>query len=236
MKTRVTKKLAALLVVLCMAAGLAACGGGGTAAESSPYAGKYISVAGEMMGIVLSGDDISGFSMELKDGGKGSMEFNGSSGSMKWSEADGTITIEIEGQTLEGTVGEDTIVFEDFMEMGITLTMAKEGTDAASASYLSEGDQAMIGTWQSTAVADVLGDDLSATYDPNGLTMVFNDDHSVDITLNGEALPSQHWSNLDTYGSLDDSDYDFSWELADGVLSVDTYIGDEYVTYTCSLS
>lgn len=237
MKTTLTKKISALLLVLCMAAGLAACGGGGgTAAESSPYAGKYISVAGEMLGIVLSGDDISGFSLELKDGGKGTLDADGTSDSIKWSEAEGKLTIEVEGETIEGTFGEDTIVFEDFMGMGLTLTMAKEGTDAASASYLSESDEAMLGTWQSYEVLDILGDDASAQYDPNGLTMVFKDDRTVDITCNGESIDAQNWSNLDTWGSLEDSEYDFTWDLEDGVLSVDTQIGEDYVTYHCSLS
>ena len=229
------KKLAALALALCMALGLAACGGGGTAG-SSPYAGRYISVAGEMMGIVLSGDDIAGIALELKDGGKGTMEANGAKDGIKWSETEGAVTIEVDGEKLAGTFGEDTIVFDDFLGSGMKLTLAREGTAAADASYLSESDQAMVGTWQSNAVANILGDDASEAYDPKGLTMVFNDDHTVDITLNGEALPAQHWSNLDTYGSLDDSDYDFSWNLADGVLSVDTRVDDEFVTYTCSLS
>lgn len=247
MKTRMARKLTAILIVLCMAAGLAACGGNATKAEGSPSdgedtaaesfscAGKYISVAGEMAGIVLSGDAVSGFSMDLKDGGKGSMEVDGSSTSLEWSEAEGAVIIEIEGETMNGTIGEDTIVFEDFMGMGLTLTMAKEGTEAASASYLSESDQAMVGTWQSNGVLDVLGDDASAEYDPNGLTMVFNDDHSVDITLNGKALPQQQWVNLESWGSLKDSDYSFTWELEDGVLSVDTLLGENAVTFQCSI-
>lgn len=232
------KKTSAALVFLCMVLGLASCGGGdapGGAAETSPYVGRYISVAGEMFGMVVT-EEIQGITMELKDGGKGTVEVEGSKDSMNWTETDGIISIVVGGETLEATAGEDVLVFEDFMGMGMKLTMAKEGSAAASASYLSEDDQTMIGTWQSYEVADILGDDASGSFDPNGLTMVFGENHRVDITIEGETIPQLAWSNLDNWGSVDEDDYDFTWNLEDGVLSVETQIGDEWLTYRCELS
>lgn len=108
---------------------LAGCGGGG---ELTGHEGKYVSVAGEAMGITLTGEDIEGWSIELKAGGKGSMEVNGTSAGIKWSLEGETITIKVQGEEITGTIANDVITVDDVLGSGMKLTFAKEGSEAAS--------------------------------------------------------------------------------------------------------
>lgn len=109
-----------MLIVLTMLAG---CGG----EEATGYEGKYVSVSGEMMGIELTGDDIAGWSIELKSGGKGKMEIEGETGNIKWSLEENTITIKVDGEEITGTIEDDKLVFDDILSSGMKLTFAKEG-------------------------------------------------------------------------------------------------------------
>ena len=79
---------------------LSACGSGGRADEE--FEGKYISVSGEALGITLTGEDISGFSLDLKSGGKGSMTVYGESESIEWTNDDENLTIDISGTEMVG--------------------------------------------------------------------------------------------------------------------------------------
>lgn len=104
----------------------------GCGEKPTGYEGKYVSVAGEMMGIELTGDDISGWAIELDNGGKGKMEIEGETGNIKWSVEGETITVNVEGEEMKGTIDGDKLVFDDILGSGMKLTFAKEGTEAAS--------------------------------------------------------------------------------------------------------
>ena len=93
--------------------------------------GNYIPVIGEMMGTAMTGDDLSGFGIELKGNGKGVMTVNGESEKVKWKKDDTTITITVEGTDITGELGEDCFVVKDMLGMGMDFTFAKEGTPAS---------------------------------------------------------------------------------------------------------
>lgn len=221
--------LAGVMAVMCM---LAACGGGGNA--DAAYVGKWVSVAGEAMGLTLTGDDISGFALELKEGGKAVLTVEGESDNVKWKNEGNTITITASGTDMTATVENNTMVFNNMLNMGMDLTFAKEGTEAAnSENYLPEAEKNMIGTWQSDSVTDVLGDPVDA-YAPDALQLTFSGDHTMNITLDGETVSGKKWSLLgDDWGSVDDESVNMNWDIeADGI-DVNYTIDDEYYVFHC---
>lgn len=134
-KTRM--KWAALSLALVLTLGLAACGGG---EEESPYAGTYTCVSAQAMGLTMTGESLAEFGFDtiavtLKSGGSGTVEFDGDSDSLTWTldEQTGALTLDIDGETLEGTLKDDTIVFADFVGMGVEMTLAKDGAQPAAA-------------------------------------------------------------------------------------------------------
>ena len=119
------KGIIGVLVALMLAITiLSGCGDGG---EATGYEGKYVSVAGEMLGLELTGEDIAGWAIELNNGGKGTMEIDGDSGNIKWSLEGETITINVDGEEITGTFEDDKLVFDNIMDSGMKLTFAKEG-------------------------------------------------------------------------------------------------------------
>lgn len=130
-----TKRLLALITVIALCAALfTACGEPAERADSQ-LEGKYVAVSGSAMGVTITGEEVSGFGIELKKGGKGSFSFEGNSASCSWKNDDTTVTLTVEGTDIVGTLGEDTITFEGFLEemigVSMDLTFAKEGTAAA---------------------------------------------------------------------------------------------------------
>ncbi|MBM6809203.1 hypothetical protein [Faecalicoccus pleomorphus] len=220
-----------LIGLMCTALFLSGCGSSSNA--DSEYEGKYVSVSGESMGITLTGDDISGFSLELKSGGKGTMTIYEDSESITWENDDKNLKITLSGTDIEGTIGEDTITFENMLDMGMDLTFAKEGTEAAKPeNNLPEQDKNMIGVWQSTSVTDVLGDPIEGM-SGDELKMEFAADHTVNITFKGEDLGSHKWSLLGDWGSLDD-DLSISWDIYEDGIEVDYSTDQDYYIFYCT--
>ena len=198
-----------LIGVLCAVLMLAACGGSGNA--GSEYEGKYISVAGESMGITLTGEDISGFALELKSGGKGTMTVDGDSDSITWTNDGEKITVNLDGVEMVGTIGKDTLIFDNVLNMGLKLTFAKEGSEAAKPeNNLPENDKKLIGTWQSNTVTDVLGDPVEGL-SGDELKMEFAADHTVKVAFDGNDLGSHKWSLLGDWGSIEGEGLSISW-------------------------
>ena len=234
---RMKKLLLLLMMVSLMILPLAACGGGGSssggdgeAAEADPLLGVYNSVAGEMMGVTLTGDDISGFSVELKEGGKASLDVEGSSAKGTYTMDGDTITLSVEGEELTGTVANDVMIFEDFMGMGLKLTLAKEGSDAANANYASEEEQAIVGSWKSTAVTDVLGNDASGQIAADACTAEFGEDKTGTIKVGDKTFgpyPFASMSGMFVFQPDDGTESpSILWTLEDGEMDV-TYNGDD---------
>ena len=74
------KKVLTLVLALALTLGLTACGGGGS---SDPNAGVYQATAIEMWGVELAVDEVytNGASLELKDGGKATINLDGTKSS-----------------------------------------------------------------------------------------------------------------------------------------------------------
>nr|MCR4804962.1 hypothetical protein [Clostridia bacterium] len=127
----------------------------------------------------------------------------------------------------------DSFKVEDMLGMGMDFTFAKEGTAAADpAQYLPETDKFMLGNWQSTGVADILGDPIDM--DPYALFMTFNGDHTANVMFKGEDLGTHEWSLLGDWGSFDDDDApDISWDILDDGLEVSYVIDGEYYVFDC---
>ena len=223
-----------LMIVSLMILPLAACGGGsssggdGEAAEADPLLGVYNSVAGEMMGVTLTGDDISGFAVELKEGGKAVLSVEGDSSSGTYTMDGETITLSVEGEELTGTVANDVMVFDDFMGMGLKLTLAKEGTDAANANYASEEEQAIVGSWKSTGVTDVLGNDKSGEIAADSCTAEFGDDKTGTIKIGDQTFgpyPFVSMSGMFVFDAGDEEDPPLLWSYDEDGLEI-TYSTD----------
>lgn len=227
-------KLMGLIGLLCAVMVMSACGGSGGRADAQ-YEGKWISVAGEAMGMTLTGDDISGFALELQSGGKAVMTVEGDSQKVKWTNDDSNITIKVGSTEMVGALGEDTIVFDDMLGMGMKLTFAKEGSDAAKPeNNLPEADQKMVGTWQSHTVTDVLGDPVEGL---NGdeLKMVFAPDHTVQVFVDDTDCGTTKWSLLgDDWGSVDDDSVSISWDITEEGIEVNYSDDEDYYIFSCT--
>lgn len=172
---------------------------GTSAASDDPNLGLYNATTAEMMGIEMSVTDLwdNGFSIELKDKGKCAMNVDGTKGNGKWSvDEDGTFHIKGSGLDCSGTLGDGILVLENVLDMGVTLTFAKEGYVPAS----TEPDPG--------AVPALSGGDE----DP--------------VALSGDLTDLQKQWNGTWYGCLDFSeatgDYDFlDGERADAYMIVD---------------
>ena len=117
------KGILSLVVAMMIAVTLlAGCGGG----KATGYEGKYVSVSGEAMGIELTGEEIEGWAIELKNGGKGTMTLEGDTANIDWSIEGETITIKVEGEEMTGTIKDGNIVIDNTLGLGMKLTFAKE--------------------------------------------------------------------------------------------------------------
>ena len=217
--------------LMCAVSMLAACGGGNA---DSKYEGKWISVAGSALGVTLTGDEISGFGLDLQSGGKATMELDGETHKIRWSNEGETITLKVDGEDVVGKAGGDTIEFDDMLGMGMKLTFAKEGSEAAKPeNNMAENDKKMLGSWQSVKVTDILGDPVDNMKD-NSLAMEFGADHKAKVTLNGTDMGTYNWSMLGEWGSLDDDSVSISWDIKGENLEVNYSVDEDYFVFTCS--
>ncbi len=127
------KKTVAVLLALVCVISLCACGGSGGRSDDA-LAGQYKAVKAEAMGVELTGDDVSGFSITLEKGGKAVFEVEGTKGKGTWVNDDETVTLTVEGTDMTGTYGDGTIKFEGFLEdligVSMDITFAKDGASA----------------------------------------------------------------------------------------------------------
>ena len=233
------KKMISVFIAMVLCLSLAACSGSSTKVDEE-LIGKYVCVAGTMMRVTVSGDDVTDFELDLQDKGKGSMIIYGNSYKIKWSNDDDTVTLKIDGVDAVGKRGEDSITFEEFLadKLGVSmdLVFAKEGSDAAKPeNYLPEEEKALLGDWSSVSVKDIMGDDASGDVDPNSLTATFNDDHTATISFMGEDIGSFEWSVLTDsiiFTGDFDEDLTISGDYKDGVLLLNYSAGDDYFIFT----
>ncbi len=226
---RISSMILVCLLTLC----LAACGSSVRADDQ--YTGKYNAVTGEAMGLTLSGDDISGFSMELKEKGKGTITVNSDTGSCKWTNDDTTLTLTVEGTEMVGDIGQDILTFDDMLGSGMKITFAKEGTDAARPeNYLPDADKNMLGVWKSEKVTDVLGNDASDETAPDGLTVEFFSDHTAAATLGDTNLGKGKWYIWGDSGYFEEEYTLRMWSGEGSEIELNYSDGDHYWVFTCT--
>ena len=100
------------------------------AAASDPNLGIYNAVRAEMWGAEMTVSDFweAGFSIELREKGKCSMEIDGNKGNGKWTLAqDGTFHVEGSGIDFTGTLERGVMTLENVLDMGVNLTFEKAG-------------------------------------------------------------------------------------------------------------
>ena len=191
------KRVISLVLTLFLMVSLSACGGSGRADEA--LVGKYLAVTGTAMGMTLSGDDVAGFTLELKSGGKVTMSVEGTSVDGKWVNDDTTITLTIDNVDMVGKLDKDTITFESILKelvgTSMDLKFAKEGTDAAKPeNFLPEEEKALLGDWVGASVADALDKDASGEISPDSMKATLSADHTCTITYKGEEIAKPKWS------------------------------------------
>ncbi len=105
---------------------------GCSSVEESPCAGKWVGITGEMWGITVSVEEVFGgdFEFEVKNNGKVVFTAGETTGTGKWIVDGDQFILKIEGEEMVGTIGEDTITFDDMLGSGVKMVFAKEGTDA----------------------------------------------------------------------------------------------------------
>lgn len=221
------KKFLSVFITMILCLSITACSGSSGKVDEA-LVGKYVCVTGTMLGVTMSGDDVSDFSLDLQSDGKATMEISGESHNLKWSSDDSTLTLKIDGEKITGELGEDTVTFKDFLKeqlgTSMDLTFAKEGTDAAKPeNYLPEEEKALIGDWVSVSVTDVLGNDASEEVDPTALSATFDGEHSATISFMGEEIGSSKWSLFAESVLFDDEFNDgvsLNGDYTDGVFTL----------------
>ena len=237
------KKFLSVFITLLLCLSVTACSGSSGKADEA-LVGKYICVTGTMLGVNMSGDEVSDFEIELQSKGKATMKIMGESHKIKWSNDDSTITLKIDGAEAVGELGEDVLTFKDFLkdEVGVSmdLTFAKEGSEAAEPeNYLPEEEQALIGEWVSVSVTDILGEDVSSEVDPGALTATFDGEHSATISFKGEEVGSSKWSLYSEMILFNDEFGDglsISGDYKDGVLTISYNDDNADVYYIFTMS
>lgn len=131
--------LAAILitVLICTLGGSKSSG-----ASTDPNAGMYTAVTAEVWGVEMSAEDIweKGMTIELMDGGKCKLTVDGEKGSGKWT-LDGTaVTISGGGIDAAGTLKDGVMTIENVMDMGVTLTLVREGSANTGANIPASSD------------------------------------------------------------------------------------------------
>ena len=120
----VWRQLIMLLLVAALLTGLCACG----SSEPDPNAGMYKGVSAEMGGISIGLQELFGddFAIELKDGGKAKFYYEGDDYSIKWSLDGTTFHAKGGGAELDGTLSDGTMVLENVMDSGVSITLQRD--------------------------------------------------------------------------------------------------------------
>ena len=109
-----------LSVFLTAAAVFTGCG----KAEPNPNSGVYEATDASAYGMTMSVNDIypGGITLELKDGGKAKMTLDGDDYGMKWTLEGDSFHAKGGGAELDGTLSDGTLLIDDLMGSGVSLT------------------------------------------------------------------------------------------------------------------
>ena len=239
------KKIRLLVIVtfIISVLSMTGCGGGsGKTGEKSPYEGKWVAVSAQMMGVSVSVDETFGgtFEFEVKNGGKISFTVGDETGKGKWSVEEDQFTLTIEGEDMVGTIGEDTISFDDMLGMGMKVIFAKDGTDAMNPDlYLTEEESVVLGEWVSESVEELLGDGPQTSMEGveninDALRLDFKNDRTVTVVYKGQETGAFPWEVALGYCTIDSDNPFLTVTIKDdGTLEVDYSDDEDYYTFQC---
>ena len=237
------KKIRLLVIVtfIISVLSMTGCGGGsGKTGEKSPYEGKWVAVSAQMMGVSVSVDETLGGTFEVKNGGKISFTVGDETGKGKWSVEEDQFTLTIEGEDMVGTIGEDTISFDDMLGMGMKVIFAKDGTDAMNPDlYLTEEESVVLGEWVSESVEELLGDGPQTSMEGveninDALRLDFKNDRTVTVVYKGQEIGAFPWEVALGYCTIDSDNPFLTVTIKDdGTLEVDYSDDEDYYTFQC---
>ena len=229
MRKEYWKKVSLLLV----AAILLFSGCGTSEEKKSPYEGKWIGLVAETMGVQMSVEEAIGgaFEFEVKKNNKVEFTVGDEHGSGKWSVEENQFTLTIEGAEMTGEIGDNCITFEDMLEMGVKVIFAKDGTDAMDPSlYMTEEEKAMVGTWSSDSVEELLGDGPQTSMEG----VEFKKDHTVAVRYKGQDIGEFGWTIALGYCTIDTENPGIYVTInEDGTLTIDYSDDVDYYTFHC---
>ena len=144
---KITASLLALVMLISVIA-LSACGSK-DADSNDPNLGIWNATTGEMLGMSMDISDFfgEGFIIELKSGGKCTLTVDGEKANGKWTLDNGIFTVKGGGIDCEGTLENGSLVLEDVLGMGLTITFEKEGGPVGTAQKPGAQNDGPIGVW-----------------------------------------------------------------------------------------
>ncbi|MCL1895836.1 MAG: hypothetical protein FWG03_04745 [Clostridiales bacterium] len=127
----IAKRVLVMLLALVFVLAFAACGGKDADAGDDPNLGLWVAKDAMMWGEKISVDDFfgNGFTIELKDKGKCTVNFDGTKANGSWALEDGSFTAKAGGVNVEGTLEGGELVLTDVMGMGLDLFFYKDGEE-----------------------------------------------------------------------------------------------------------
>lgn len=133
------KKIMSMLLIVTLLLGLVSCGGGDSG--SDPKLGKYLPHTAEMFGITMTAEELFGspdsFTLELKSGGKMTLQADGEKGDGTY-KLDGenitmTVKVDSDEMTMTGRLVDNMLYLENMLDAGINIAFYKEGTTPVEA-------------------------------------------------------------------------------------------------------
>ena len=175
--------LAVLIVIGALIYVVTSRGGG---KKDDPNLGLYQAVRAEMGGFDIAVSDMweGGFSIELKSGGKCTVNVDGTKGDAKWSLDGREFTLTGNGLDCSGTLNNGVIVLENVMDTGIRLTFTRDGVDLAdepepevAVQPQTDPDAALLGSYEAVK-AEAFGAEVD-------INEVLDDAFVIELAENG---------------------------------------------------
>ena len=188
------KKLISILLTLAMALSLCACGG---PKYDESLLGVYTCYAVEMLGVEMKADEVLSqtSTLELKQGGKGKMDIEGTTGSVKYTLDGENITVDIDGETATGTL-KDGVLHIEIMSMD--MYFIQEGKEvpevtAPEVGYFTFESMEMDGESITRADMEAMGVDVSGFY------LQINEDGTAVLVTGEDGTQQLTWKDGNLY-------------------------------------
>lgn len=205
------KKLLSILLTLAMALSLCACGG---PKYDESLLGIYTCYAVEVLGVEMKADEVLSqtSTLELKQGGKGKMDIEGTTGSIKYTLDGENITVDIDSETATGTL-KDGVLHIEIMSMDMYFIQEGKEVPAVTASeagYFTFESMEMDGE-------TITKDDLKAIGgDPDSMFLLLNEDGTGTMVTAGEDVEQLTWKD----GTITTANETMSYELDGDTLTL----------------